>query len=224
MSARFFCVYNTILDDGSEFRVKIKCDLNLERLGTVLLMIDNYDSFTYNLVQYLAELGETVLVKRNDRIAVSEIIEFHPSYLVLSPGPGIPDEAGILLQAVQKYASYLPILGVCLGMQAIGRAFGGNIIRAEVPMHGKISLVYHDGKSIFSGMPSPFKAVRYHSLVVERESLPGCLEVSAWTGTGEIMGLRHRELPVEGVQFHPESMLSEYGMELLANFLGADLN
>lgn len=185
----------------------------------MLLMIDNYDSFTYNLVQYLSILGERVSVRRNDQITVAEILNLDPEYLVLSPGPGNPDEAGIILQAVQECARRIPILGVCLGLQAIGRAFGGRIVLAKAPMHGKVSLVYHDGKNIFSGIPSPFKAVRYHSLVVERDSLPSCLEISAWTETGEIMGLRHKELPVEGVQFHPESMLSEYGMELLANYL-----
>lgn len=189
----------------------------------MLLMIDNYDSFTYNLVQYLAVLGETVAVRRNDRVTVAEIIDMCPDYLFLSPGPGTPDNAGVLLEAVQKCAGRLPVFGVCLGLQAIGRAFGGRVVRAGVPMHGKVSLVHHDGKSIFAGLPSPFKAVRYHSLVVERESLPACLEVSAWTDEGEIMGLRHRELPLEGVQFHPESMLSEHGLDLLANFLrGSD--
>jgi len=191
----------------------------------VLLMIDNYDSFTYNLVQYLALLGETVAVRRNDRVTVTEIIDLRPDYLFLSPGPGTPDDAGVLLEAVQKCAGRLPVFGVCLGLQAIGQAYGGRVVRARAPMHGKISLVHHDGKSIFAGLPSPFKAVRYHSLVVERESLPACLEVSAWTDEGEIMGLRHRELPVEGVQFHPESMLSEHGLDLLANFLrGSDLH
>lgn len=185
----------------------------------MLLMIDNYDSFTYNLVQYLSVLGEEVMVRRNDRIDIEEILALKPDYLVLSPGPGTPDRAGITLPAVQKCAGRLPILGVCLGLQAIGCAFGGRIVRARVPMHGKISLIYHDGKSIFSGLPSPFRAVRYHSLVVERETLPDCLEISAWTDEGEIMGLRHRELPVEGVQFHPESMLTECGLELLSNFL-----
>ncbi|WP_027364573.1 anthranilate synthase component II [Desulfotruncus alcoholivorax] len=185
----------------------------------MLLMIDNYDSFTYNLVQYLSLLGEDVLVKRNNMVTVPEIMELAPGYMVLSPGPGIPDEAGIMLQAIQQYAGKMPILGVCLGLQAIGRAFGGRIVKARVPMHGKISLIYHDGQSIFAGLPSPFKAVRYHSLVVERETLPPELEISAWTEEGEIMGLRHRHLPVEGVQFHPESMLSEYGLDLLSNFL-----
>ena len=191
----------------------------------MLLMIDNYDSFTYNLVQYLSLLGEDVLVKRNNMVTVLEILELAPGYMVLSPGPGIPDEAGIMLQAIQQYAGKMPILGVCLGLQAIGRAFGGRIVKARAPMHGKISLIYHDGKSIFAGLPSPFKAVRYHSLIVERETLPPALEVTAWTEAGEIMGLRHRHLPVEGVQFHPESMLSEYGLDLLSNFLrGSGLN
>lgn len=187
----------------------------------MLLMLDNYDSFTYNLVQYFAQLGEEVTVRRNDRITVPEIHKLSPDYMVMSPGPGIPDEAGILVDAVRECAGRVPVFGVCLGLQAIGRAYGGRVVRARSPMHGKVSLIYHDGKSVFAGLPSPFKAVRYHSLVVERETLPRCLEISAWTDEGEIMGLRHRELAVEGVQFHPESMLSEHGMELLANFLGA---
>ncbi len=189
----------------------------------MLLMIDNYDSFTYNLVQYLAQLGEKVQVRRNDRITVPEIQALKPDYLVLSPGPGIPDHAGVLLSAVKDCAGMIPLFGVCLGLQAVGRAFGGRVVLAQRPMHGKVSLVYHDGRTAFAGLPSPFKAVRYHSLVVERETLPDCLEISAWTGEGEIMGLRHRELPVEGVQFHPESMLSEHGMELLGNFLSANI-
>jgi len=189
----------------------------------LLLMIDNYDSFTYNLVQYLAQLGENVQVRRNDRITVPEIQALKPDYLVMSPGPGIPDNAGILLSAVRDCAGMIPLFGVCLGLQAIGRAFGGRVVPAQKPMHGKVSMVYHDGRTVFAGLPSPFKAVRYHSLVVERETLPDCLEISAWTGEGEIMGLRHRELPVEGVQFHPESMLSEHGMELLGNFLSANI-
>ena len=190
----------------------------------MLLMIDNYDSFTYNLVQYFAQLGENVLVQRNDRITVPEILALKPDYLVLSPGPGIPDNAGIMVSAIRDCAGIIPLFGVCLGLQAIGRAFGGRVVRARKPMHGKVSMVYHDGRTVFAGLPSPFKTVRYHSLVVERETLPQCLQVSAWTGEGEIMGLRHRELPMEGVQFHPESMLSEHGMELLGNFLGLSIN
>jgi len=190
----------------------------------LLLMIDNYDSFTYNLVQYFAQLGENVLVQRNDRITVPEILALKPDYLVLSPGPGIPDNAGIMVSAIRDCAGIIPLFGVCLGLQAIGRAFGGRVVRARKPMHGKVSMVYHDGRTVFAGLPSPFKTVRYHSLVVERETLPQCLQVSAWTGEGEIMGLRHRELPMEGVQFHPESMLSEHGMELLGNFLGLSIN
>ncbi|MCG8400393.1 MAG: aminodeoxychorismate/anthranilate synthase component II [Firmicutes bacterium] len=183
-------------------------------------MIDNYDSFTYNLVQYFAQLGEEVLVRRNDRLTVPEIRELGPDYLVLSPGPGTPDEAGILVNAVREYAGRIPVFGVCLGLQAISRAFGGRVVRAGRPMHGMLSIIHHDGRSVFAGLPPAFRAVRYHSLVVERLSLPACLEISAWTDEGEIMGLRHRELPVEGVQFHPESMLSQHGMELLGNFLG----
>lgn len=188
----------------------------------MLLMIDNYDSFTYNLVQYFSQLGENVLVRRNDRITVPEIHSLKPDYLVMSPGPGTPDNAGIMVSAIRDCAGNIPLFGVCLGLQAIGRAFGGQVVRAKQPMHGKVSLIYHDGRTVFAGLPSPFKAVRYHSLVVERETLPQCLEISAWTGEGEIMGLRHRELTVEGVQFHPESMLSEHGMELLGNFLGVN--
>lgn len=185
----------------------------------MLLMIDNYDSFTYNLVQYLALLGEDVLVRRNDCVTVPEILKMSPQYMVLSPGPGIPEGAGIMQEAIRDCAGLMPILGVCLGMQAIGSVYGGRVVLANKPMHGKISTVHHDGRTIFRGIPSPFQAVRYHSLVVEEHSLPNCLEVSAWTAEGEIMGLRHRELPVEGVQFHPESMLSQYGMEMLENFL-----
>ena len=187
----------------------------------MLLMIDNYDSFTYNLVQYFSLLGEEVLVRRNDRLTVPEIRELRPDFLVLSPGPGTPDKAGILVNAIREYDGRVPVFGVCLGLQAIGRAFGGRVVRAAKPRHGMVSIIHHDGRSIFAGLPPAFRAVRYHSLVVERLSLPACLEISAWTDDGEIMGLRHRELPVEGVQFHPESMLSEHGMELLSNFLGA---
>jgi len=185
----------------------------------MLLMIDNYDSFTYNLVQYLRELGEEVQVYRNDQISVAEIITLNPQRLVVSPGPCSPDEAGISVDAIRRLAGELPILGVCLGHQSIGRAFGGRIVRAATLMHGKTSPIVHDGRELFAGLPNPFDATRYHSLVVERASLPDCLEVTAWTDDQEIMGLRHKTLPVWGIQFHPESILTTSGMDLLGNFL-----
>ncbi len=185
----------------------------------MLVMIDNYDSFTYNLVQYLGRLGAEVRVWRNDQISVPELMELNPARVVISPGPGTPDRAGITLEVVRRLAGSVPILGVCLGHQAIGRCFGGRIVQAARLMHGKTSLIYHDGRGIFQGIPSPFTAARYHSLIVEKESLPSCLVVSAWTAEGEIMGLRHREFTVEGVQFHPESILTEHGLQLLRNFL-----
>lgn len=186
----------------------------------MLLVIDNYDSFTYNLVQYLGELGERVEVRRNDRVTVQEIeAELRPQRIVISPGPGTPDTAGITLEAIARFAGKVPLLGVCLGHQAIGQAFGGHVIRAPELMHGKASAVIHDGKTIFAGLTERFQAGRYHSLIVERESLPECLEVSARTSDDVIMGLRHRELKVEGVQFHPESILTSEGKQLLANFL-----
>jgi anthranilate synthase/aminodeoxychorismate synthase-like glutamine amidotransferase len=185
----------------------------------MLLVIDNYDSFTYNLVQYLGELGATVEVRRNDRVTLNEI-ENHlrPERIVISPGPGTPNNAGITLDVIQRFAGKIPLLGVCLGHQAIGQAFGGNVVRAPELMHGKASEVSHDGKTIFAGLSDHFLAGRYHSLIVERESLPSSLEISAYTGD-IIMGLRHRELKVEGVQFHPESILTADGKQLLANFL-----
>jgi anthranilate synthase component 2 len=185
----------------------------------MLLMIDNYDSFTYNLVQYLRELGEEVLVYRNDKITLAEIAQLQPDRLVVSPGPCTPNEAGISVAAITHFAGRLPILGVCLGHQSIGQAFGGRIVRAGRLMHGKTSPVFHDGRELFAGLPNPFDATRYHSLLVERSSFPVCLEVTAWTEEGEIMGLRHRELPVWGVQFHPESILTVTGMDMLRNFL-----
>ena len=190
----------------------------------MLLMIDNYDSFTYNLVQYFGELGEEVQVYRNDQITPDDIAALKPARIVLSPGPCTPSEAGVSLATLEHFAGRIPILGVCLGHQSIGQAFGGRIIRAREVMHGKTSLVYHRGQGVFAGLPNPFTVVRYHSLVIERDSLPDCLEITAWTQTpdgdcDEIMGVRHREWPVEGVQFHPESILTEGGYDMLRNFL-----
>jgi len=185
----------------------------------MLLMIDNYDSFTYNLVQYLGELGEDVMVVRNDEITLDAVQQLNPAGVVISPGPCTPDEAGISVDLINQFSGKVPILGVCLGHQSIGQVFGGKIVRAGKIMHGKTSPIFHDGKGVFQGMPNPFIATRYHSLVIERSSIPDCLEISAWTEDGEIMGVRHRVLPVEGVQFHPESVLSEHGHQLLGNFL-----
>jgi anthranilate synthase/aminodeoxychorismate synthase-like glutamine amidotransferase len=186
----------------------------------MLLVIDNYDSFTYNLVQYLGELGETIEVRRNNRVRIDEIEnQLRPERIVISPGPGTPDDAGVSLKVIEHFAGKVPLLGVCLGHQAIGQMFGGRVIRAPELMHGKASEIRHDGKTIFTGLADPFNAGRYHSLIVERETLPSCLEVSASTADNIIMGLRHRELKVEGVQFHPESILTTDGKKLLANFL-----
>lgn len=185
----------------------------------MILLIDNYDSFTYNLVQYLGELGANCLVYRNDQISISSLTKIVCQYLVISPGPGRPAEAGISLKAISILAGKVPILGVCLGHQCIGKIYGGRIIRARRLMHGKSSLIYHDGQTIFQGLPNPFPAIRYHSLLVERETLPDCLEISAETVEGEIMGLRHKKYPVEGVQFHPESIMTEEGKKILKNFL-----
>ncbi|MCL5935020.1 MAG: aminodeoxychorismate/anthranilate synthase component II [Firmicutes bacterium] len=185
----------------------------------MLLIIDNYDSFTYNLAQYFSMLGVTVKVIRNDSVRAEDIEKMAPSALVISPGPGGPDTAGISKKAIDMYAGRIPVLGVCLGHQAIGSVYGGSIIRAKTLMHGKTSLINHDGKSVFRDIPQPFSAIRYHSLVVEGSTLPPCLEISAWTGDGEIMGLRHRSLNVEGVQFHPESILTDHGLSILRNFL-----
>ncbi len=185
----------------------------------MFLLIDNYDSFTYNLYHFLGELGAEVEVRRNDAIAAAGALELHPQGIVLSPGPCDPDRAGICLELVGAAAGKLPLLGVCLGHQAVGQAFGGKVVRAEAPMHGKLSQVRHDGRGVFKGLPSPFEATRYHSLVVERESLPGALEVTAETEDGVIMGIRHKTLPLHGVQFHPESIASEHGHALLRNFL-----
>jgi len=185
----------------------------------MLLMIDNYDSFTYNLVQYLRELGEEVEVYRNDKISLEEIEKLAPARLVVSPGPCTPNDAGISVDVIKYFAGKLPILGVCLGHQSIGQAFGGKVVRADRLMHGKTSPVFHDNRELFVGLPDPFDATRYHSLLVERSSLPECLEITAWTAEGEIMGLRHRDLPVWGMQFHPESILTVSGMDMLKNFL-----
>ena len=190
----------------------------------MLLMIDNYDSFTYNLVQYLGELKVDVQVCRNDQITVAEMERLKPERIVISPGPCTPNEAGVSLEAIGYFAGKIPILGVCLGHQSIGQAFGGKVVHARQVMHGKTSEIYHGGQGVFSGLPSPFEATRYHSLVIEKGSLPTCLEITAWTQTDdgrvdEIMGVRHREFVVEGVQFHPESILTQHGHQLLKNFL-----
>ncbi len=182
-------------------------------------MIDNYDSFTYNLVQYLGELGEDVKVVRNDELSVDEIDGLAPARIVLSPGPCTPNEAGISLSVIDRFAGRVPILGVCLGHQAIGQAFGGRVVHAKTLMHGKVSRIHHAGGGVFRGLPTPYDATRYHSLAIDRDSCPPDLEVTAWTEDGEIMGVRHRKLPVEGVQFHPESILTQHGHALLRNFL-----
>ncbi|RAP73276.1 aminodeoxychorismate/anthranilate synthase component II [Paenibacillus montanisoli] len=185
----------------------------------MILVIDNYDSFTYNLVQYLGELGEEVVVKRNDEISLDEIAALAPDHILISPGPCSPNEAGISLALIERFKGVIPIFGVCLGHQSIGQAFGGEVVRAEKLMHGKTSQIYHDGRSVFEGIPSPYTATRYHSLIVKKETLPDCLEISAQTEEGEIMGLRHKEYLIEGVQFHPESIITENGHKLLRNFL-----
>ena len=185
----------------------------------MVFVLDNYDSFTYNLVQYLGELGQQVRVVRNNEVSVDDVVRMCPEAIVISPGPCTPNEAGISLEVISRLAGKIPILGVCLGHQAIGQAFGGKVIRAKEVVHGKTSRVFHDDKGIFAGLPNPFEATRYHSLVVERSSLPDCLEITAKTWDEEIMGLRHKSLPVEGVQFHPESFLTKVGKDLLRNFL-----
>ena len=192
----------------------------------MLLMIDNYDSFTYNLVQYLSELGEDVRVFRNDALSIADIERLRPDRIVISPGPCTPNEAGVSLDVVRQLQGRFPILGVCLGHQAIGQAFGGEVVRARKVMHGKTSLMHHSNVGVFAGLPNPFEATRYHSLIVRKETLPACLEMTAWTvdehgAPDEIMGLRHRELAIEGVQFHPESILTACGKQLLANFVGS---
>ncbi len=185
----------------------------------MLLMIDNYDSFTYNLVQYFGELGQDLKVYRNNKITIAEIEAMRPERIVISPGPCTPKEAGISIDVIKHFAGKVPVLGVCLGHQAMGEAFGGDVIRAPYLMHGKTSMIHHDGKTIFAGLPNPFEATRYHSLIIKRETLPPVLEISAWTEDGVIMGVRHKQFKVEGVQFHPESILTGAGKDLLRNFL-----
>ena len=185
----------------------------------MLLMIDNYDSFTYNLVQYLAEIGQEVKVVRNDKISIEEINKLNPQYIVISPGPCTPNEAGISLELIEAFKGKIPILGVCLGHQSIGQAFGGKIVHAQTIMHGKTSKISHNNKGVFRGIKNPFIATRYHSLVIEKQTLPNCFDITAWTDDNEIMGIKHKELAIEGVQFHPESILSEHGHDLLKNFL-----
>ena len=187
----------------------------------MLLMIDNYDSFTYNLVQYFGELGQVVQVVRNDEISLAQIAALKPDHLVISPGPCTPNEAGVSVPAIKQFAGQIPILGVCLGHQSIGQAFGGKIVHAKQLMHGKTSEIHHTQVGVFDKLPDPFTATRYHSLVIERASLPACLEITAWTDDGEIMGVRHKTLALEGVQFHPESILTEHGHAMLKNFLRA---
>lgn len=185
----------------------------------MILMIDNYDSFTFNLVQYLGELGEELVVKRNDEITISEIEELNPQFLMISPGPCSPNEAGISMDAIKHFAGKIPIFGVCLGHQSIAQVFGGDVVRAERLMHGKTSEMHHNGETIFKGMENPFTATRYHSLIVKNETLPDCLEVTARTADNEIMAIRHKTFPIEGVQFHPESIMTSFGKDLLKNFI-----
>jgi anthranilate synthase/aminodeoxychorismate synthase-like glutamine amidotransferase len=190
--------------------------------GRRILLVDNYDSFTYNLYQYLGELGTEPRVVRNDELTAEAALALEPDRIVISPGPGTPDQAGITLELIRRAAGRVPVLGVCLGHQALGQAFGGRVVRAPRLMHGKTSEIHHDGRSLFAGLPLPFTATRYHSLVVARETVPECLEVSAWTEDGVVMGLRHRQHALEGVQFHPESILTAVGRDLLRNFLALD--
>jgi para-aminobenzoate synthetase component II len=185
----------------------------------MILMIDNYDSFTFNLVQYLGELGQELVVKRNDEITIEEIEKLNPEFLMISPGPCSPNEAGISMEAINYFAGKIPIFGVCLGHQSIAQVFGGDVVRADRLMHGKTSMIHHDEGTIFAGMENPFTATRYHSLIVKPDTLPECLEVSAWTEEKEIMGIRHKTLPIEGVQFHPESIMTTFGKQMLQNFI-----
>ena len=188
-------------------------------MGLMILMIDNYDSFTYNIVQYMGELGADIQVKRNDQISIEEIESLNPKKIVISPGPCTPDKAGISIEAIRNFAGKIPLLGVCLGHQSVGAAFGGEVVKAGKLMHGKTSEVRHDGKTLFKGLPNPFTATRYHSLVLNRKTLPDCFEITAESDDNEIMGIRHKELSVEGVQFHPESILTTHGKDLLKNFI-----
>ncbi|WP_243525416.1 aminodeoxychorismate/anthranilate synthase component II [Bacillus pseudomycoides] len=185
----------------------------------MILMIDNYDSFTFNLVQFLGELGQELVVKRNDEVTISDIEQMKPDFLMISPGPCSPNEAGISMNVIKYFAGKIPIFGVCLGHQSIAQVFGGDVVRADRLMHGKTSPMYHDGKTIFADIPNPFTATRYHSLIVKKETFPECLEVTSWTEEGEVMALRHKTLPIEGVQFHPESIMTSHGKELLQNFI-----
>jgi para-aminobenzoate synthetase component II len=185
----------------------------------MIVMIDNYDSFTFNLVQYLGELGQELVVKRNDEISIEEIEQLNPNFLMISPGPCSPNEAGISMKAIEHFAGKIPIFGVCLGHQSIAQVFGGDVVRAERLMHGKTSSINHDGKTIFKGLDNPFIATRYHSLIVKNETLPDCLEITAWTDENEIMALRHKKLAIEGVQFHPESIMTSFGKQMLGNFI-----
>ncbi|MCM3738199.1 aminodeoxychorismate/anthranilate synthase component II [Bacillus cytotoxicus] len=185
----------------------------------MILMIDNYDSFTFNLVQFLGELGQELIVKRNDEITIEDIEKMQPDFLMISPGPCSPNEAGISMDVIRHFAGEIPIFGVCLGHQSIAQVFGGDVVRAERLMHGKTSFMHHDKKTIFADIPNPFTATRYHSLIVKKETLPECFEVTSWTEEGEIMALRHKTLPIEGVQFHPESIMTSHGKELLQNFI-----
>jgi anthranilate synthase component 2 len=203
-------------DDGARDRFRIRID---GHDAMPILMIDNYDSFTYNLVQYLGELGAEVVTVRNDAMTVEELLAMEPAGVVISPGPCAPDQAGVSLEAIHRFAGRCPILGVCLGHQAIGQAYGGRVVRAARVMHGKTDTVRHAGIGVFAGLPTAFEVVRYHSLAIERASMPDCLELTAWTDDGEVMGVRHRELDVEGVQFHPESIASEHGHAMLRKFL-----
>jgi len=185
----------------------------------MILVIDNYDSFTYNLVQYLGELGQNIVVKRNDEVDLAGIELLNPDYIMISPGPCTPNEAGISLALIEHFKGKIPIIGICLGHQSIGQSFGGEVVRAEQLMHGKTSEIFHDGKGLFAGLPNPFIATRYHSLIVKRDTLPDCLEITAETAAGEIMGLRHKQYAIEGLQFHPESIVTEHGLTMLSNFI-----